>query len=254
MRLRHIFLSAAIVLLPHVAVDVFACQCRESQPPCAQYWEADAVFVGSVTNVLPSDDPQSVDKATEYKIGFERVNFNVERAFRGVAGNNVELMDWMSSCRYGFKAGKRYLVYAYYNPANKTLSTHTCSRTAEISEAGDDLDYIAGLRTRKPEQLILGILADRDKKLANVEVMAQGEKKSYRSASNEKGWFKIAVAEPGRYVVRITLPHNSDVIGTEEQLDRISSRVRTDKNTILEYVVDVQTGRCAFIDVPLFVE
>lgn len=32
--------------------------------------------------------------------------------------------------------------------------------------------------------------------------------------STEKGRFKIAVAEPGRYVVRITLPHSSDVIGT----------------------------------------
>src|SRR5215218_4700866 len=233
MRIRHIFLAAAIVLLPHVAIDVFACQCCERQPPCAQYWEADAVFVGSVTNILSGDDPQSIDKATEYKIGFERVTFSVERALRGVAGHSVELMDWMSSCRYGFKAGGRYLVYAYYNPANKTLSTHTCSRTAEISEAGVDLGYIGGLRTRKTEQSILGILADGDKKLANVDVLARGGKRSYRSASNEEGWFKIAVAEPGTYVVRITLPHNSDVIGAEEQLDRISSRVRTDKNTIL---------------------
>src|SRR4051812_22605333 len=104
MRLRQVYLAATILLFPCVAANVYACQCRERQPPCSQYREADAVFVGSVTHIVPADDPQSMAKAAdEYRIAFEKVNFRLERAFRGVEGGSVEVIDWMTSCRYGFR-------------------------------------------------------------------------------------------------------------------------------------------------------
>jgi hypothetical protein len=254
MRLRQVYLAAVILLLPCVAANVYACQCREHQPPCAQYREADAVFVGSVTNIVSADDPQSMAKAAdEYKIGFEKVSFKLERVFRGVEGGSVEMIDWMTSCRYGFRAGGRYLVYAYFDPATKTLSTHTCSRTSEVSKAAADLDYIAKLATVAPATAITGVLADGDKRLSNVRVTAESEGKLYRSVSDQTGWFNLSVPAPGKYKLRIFLPLNVGVAGPSDLLDKISGVVKTKRHYVVEYEVEVQSGGCTFVDVPLFI-
>lgn len=254
MSLRQVYLAAAILLLPCVAVNVYACQCRERQPPCAQYREADAVFVGSVTNIVSADDPQSMAKAAdEYRIGFEKVSFRLEHAFRGVEGGSVEMIDWMTSCRYGFKAGGRYLVYAYLDPKTKTLSTNACSRTSEVSKAVEDLDYIAKLATAAPATAIAGVLADGEKRLSNVRVTAEGGGRFYRSVSDRAGWFNLAVPKQGKYKLRIFLPHNVGVAGPSDLLDKISGVVKTKRYYVVEYEVEVQAGGCTFVDVPLFI-
>lgn len=249
MSLRHIILLVVILLLPCVAANVRACQCRERQPPCSQYREADAVFVGLVTNIVPPDAPQSVAEG----IAYEKIRFNLERAFRGVEGSSVELINWRTSCDYEFKAGRKYLVYAYRNPATKNLSTHSCSRTAELSDAAVDLKYINKLAAAAPEKLITGVLADGQKTLSNIKVTAQNEGKLYRSVSNWAGWFNLAVSKPGKYKVRIFLPHNIGVAGTSDLLDKIGGVVKTKRHYIVEYEVEVQAGGCTFIDVPLFI-
>lgn len=254
MSLRHLVLAAATLLLPCVAANVHACQCRERQPPCAQYAEADAVFVGSVTNIAPADDPQSAAKADgEYRVAFEKVSFRLERAFRGVEGDSVEMFDWMTSCRYGFKAGGRYLVYAYLDPKTRTLSTNACSRTSEVSKAAADMDYIAGLDASAPGASVTGILADGEKRLRGVRVTAEMGGKLYRSASDGDGRFSMAVNGPGRYRLRIFLPPDVGVAGPSDLLDKVSSVVKTKRRHVVEYEVEVQAGRCTFVDVPLFI-
>ena len=73
MSLRHIVLAGVILLLPCVVANVRACQCRGRQPPCAQYREADAVFVGLVTNIVPPGAPGSAAEG----IGYGRISFNL---------------------------------------------------------------------------------------------------------------------------------------------------------------------------------
>ena len=253
MGLRRIFLAASILLFPCVAANVYACQCRERQPPCAQYWEADAVFIGSVTDIVPADDPQSIDKAAEYEIGYKKVNFSVGRAYRGIEGKRVELIDSMTSCRYVFEVGSRYLVYAYYDSSTKTFSTHTCSRTSKLSEAAADLDYIGKLANISSEKFITGILADGQNRLRGVKVVAERERRVYRSTSDRGGWFRLAVPEPGKYLVRIFLPHNVGVAGASDLLDRISNVEKTNKHYVVLYEVEVKSSGCTFIDVPLFI-
>lgn len=254
MRLRQAYLAAAILLLPCVTANVYACQCRERQPPCAQYREADAVFVGSVTNIVPADGSQSMAMAAdEHRVAFEKVSFRLERAFRGVEGDSVEMFDWMTSCRYGFKAGGRYLVYAYFDPATRTLSTHACSRTSEFSKAAADLDYIAKLASAAPATAITGVLVDGEKRLGNVRVTAEGGGRIYRSVSDPAGWFNLALRAPGKYRLRIFLPHNVSVAGSWDLLDKISGVVKTKRHYVVEYELEVQAGGCTFVDVPLFI-
>jgi hypothetical protein len=249
MKLRHVFLAALALLLPCAVPGVRACQCRERQPPCAQYWEADAVFIGSVTTIALPDAPGRVDEGAVR----ERINFDVERALRGVKGRSVEIVNSGTSCDFGFKPGIKYLVYAYRNPTTGTLSTYYCSRTAELSKAASDLSYINKLPASAPEMVITGVLADGQKTLSNVMVTAENGGRLYRSASNRAGWFTLAVPRTGKYKVRIFLPHNVDVAGTSDLTDKISGVMKTRRHYVVEYQAEVKAGGCTFIDVPLFI-
>jgi hypothetical protein len=241
----YLLLAAGIVLFPLFTDDVYGCQCRERQPPCAQYSSADAVFVGAVTKIKPTaKNLQQI------------ISFTVERGLVGVNSSNAELVNDMHSCRYDFKEGEKYLVYAYRNwnsPGNE-LYTHYCTRTRELSNAVVDLAYIKTLSEKGPQLQILGVLADGDKRLRKVRVSASSAGRHYRSFSDNDGWFKFMVPRPGRYRVSILLPPYSDVVGTKEELDQISNRVRTRAHTLLEYDVAVAPGKCAFVNPPLFVD
>ena len=249
MSLRLFIFAAALLLLPCLAARALACQCRELQPPCSQYAEADAVFVGSVTDVTPVD----YDLIATAESLIKRVGFKVERAFRGVEGARAELIVWGTSCDFGFADGKTYLVYASRSPEKGTLSTGYCTRTAELSKAAADLAYLNGLASAAPQTLITGLLADHGKRLAGVRVTAEGGGGLYRSASDESGWFELAVPQPGRYKVRIFLPPEVAVAGTGDLLDKIAGTLRTRRHYVVMYDVEVRGGACAFLDVPLYI-
>jgi hypothetical protein len=251
MRLRHIILAGMLLLLPSAAARVRACQCRERQLPCSQYAEADAVFVGVVTDIARVDENFAVTDS-EFS-PHKRVGFKVERAFRGVEGARAELIEWGTSCDFTFNDGKTYLIYAYRSPREGKLYTFYCSRTAELSEAAADLAYLDDRASAAPKTLITGLLADRSKKLRGVRVTAESGGRLYRSASDKDGWFKLAVPRPGKYKVQIFLPLDVAVAGTGDLLDKISGTLRTRRHYVVFYEVEVRAGECAFLDVPLFI-
>jgi hypothetical protein len=249
MKLRY-FLFAALVIVSPYAVDVArACQCLQRQPPCADYWQADAVFVGTVTDISPAfGDYESY--------GSDRtVRFSLEQAYRGVEGQEVELVNWINSCEYQFEKGKKYFVYAYRNSRSNTLGTHGCSRTTEVSHATEDIAYVRGVSSKHAEQSISGVvLENRYTPVTGVKINIRGEGRHYNASTDGEGRFKVLIIQPGKYSVRFILPRNSGVIGVEEQLNQFTTYKPTDKNTILGAEVDIQVGRCAFFDVPLVID
>lgn len=242
---QRLLFAAGILIIPLLVTDAYGCQCRERQPPCAQYSSADAVFVGSVTEIKPT-----ADMVTQI------ISFAVERGLVGINSRDAELIDYGTSCHYKFEVGKKYLVYAYRNrkSSGNELYTHYCTRTTGISNAGEDLAYIKTLSEKGKQLQILGLLAEGDKKLRKVRVSASGAGRHYRSRSDNEGWFRFILPKPGQYRVRIFLPPYSDVVGTKQELDQIANRVRTRTHTLLEYDVVVAPGKCAFVNPPLFVD
>lgn len=241
MRTRRLVFAVAILFLPWVGLDVYGCQCRERDPPCAEYFSADAVFIGLVANISFSQDKSK-----------RSIHFNVERAFRGVGSSAAEIVSFGTSCDYDFTEGKRYLVYAYRNERNELL-THYCTRTTELSNADEDMTYLKELSEREQPMQIIGVLADADKRLQSVSIVARNGRRDYRTTSDKKGWFKLIVLRPGNYRVRIFLPRYADVVGTEAELGQIKNRVVTKRSIALEYEVVVEPGKCAFINPPLFI-
>lgn len=240
--LKRILFATAALLLPCAAADTYACQCREPEPPCSAYRDADAVFIGAVSEIVRAEMDQ-----------IETISFNVERGFHGVDGGKATLVDHLTSCSYNFKEGLTYLVYAYRDSTTGKLSTYACSRTRTISAASADLSYIAAAAKSPNATLITGILADRAKTLNRVTVTAERLRKKYRSSSDQNGWFKLAVAEPGEYKVRIFLPPDVGVGGAHFLLDKISGTMKTKNHYIVEYLVQVRPGGCTFIDMPLMI-
>src|SRR5947208_2739787 len=110
MRLRYLLFASVALLLPGFFDAARACTCFEEKPPCAAYWKADAVFVGTVTDVKIAS-------------GLRTVRFSLEQAYRGVSGEQVELVNAISSCEYEFAEGKKYFVYAGRDQGRDTLAT-----------------------------------------------------------------------------------------------------------------------------------
>ena len=121
---RPLAFTAVTIVLFLFGPDVYGCQCREREPPCAQYGSADVVFVGSVIRVTSSEQ--------DFK---QKIDFSIERAVKGLSGSTAELVNYRTSCDYTFAEGKTYLVYAYRNSKRNELYTHYCTRTTELSNA-----------------------------------------------------------------------------------------------------------------------
>ena len=250
-RPQHLLIAVALIMLPLTANSAFACQCLERQPPCADYWQADAVFVGSVTEISPSFD----DFESSVRTKNRRVRFSLEKSYRGVDGSEVVLDNWINSCEYQFEIGKKYFVYAYRNTEENTLGTQGCSRTTAVSNATEDLAYIQAFSEGKSNQRISGVIQEgRYTPVKGIKVVASGKGKSLQSVSDGEGKFNILIPEAGRYKVRIFLPRNSSVAGPQPQVEKISNVVTNDKHTIVEYDLEMQNGRCEFLVIPAFIE
>ena len=234
--------AVAIVLLPFVAGDVYGCRCGNRQPPCSQFADADVVFSGLVTKITPDE--------RKYR---QTISFNVEKPFKGVSGTVVELVDIRTSCSVDFKEGKKYLVYAYRTEDGKELHTHYCTRTTELSEANDDLVYLTSLSQKPQPTEIVGRLTHHDKKLRRISVVVTSGKATYRTVSDENGWFRVKVPA-GKYRVRMLLPRYTFISGTSEELAPITGHKVTKRGIVVDYDLAVETGECAFVDLPLFIE
>jgi hypothetical protein len=184
----------------------------------------------------------------------QKIDFSIERSLKSLSDSTVELVNYGTSCDYDFAEGKTYLVYAYRNSKRNELYTHYCTRTTELVKASSDLAFFSLPAEKRQSPQILGVLADNDKRLREISVVASSGSRNYRTTTDDDGWFRINVPQPSKYRVRMLLPLYADVVGTKEELDKISKRMLTRTGIIIEYEAVVEPNRCAFINPPLFID
>jgi hypothetical protein len=223
-----------------LAAEASACTCVDYDPPvCAQYWGADAVFAGVVTDIrkIPKDPPDSLPKAL--------LRFTVEDAFRGLNTREVDVATLSgTSCDMTFKKGERWLVYAYLDAATGRLEIHPCTRTHQLQGGmNEDLDYIRAVRRGPPEQSVLGRLAYfRYDPLMGVKVSVRGGGQTFETETDADGRFNLRLPRGGAYTVSAVVPFSA-VAGSRNVAVKTDS---TDERTVIEYAVELPAGRCAY--------
>jgi len=121
--------------------SVSACSCDLPASPADALTRADAVFIGTMTEMIDSKDSYG-----------RRVSFEVSSSWKGVTTTQVVLYTGYGGgdCGYEFVPGSQYVVYAhrgesYPDQDSDSLATGICTRTNNTASAADDLTYLQAL-------------------------------------------------------------------------------------------------------------
>jgi len=138
-------LLLAVMLTYLAAADATALCGSDVVSRCLHYWNTDVVFVGTVTEItrvrVGSDlGGARLDDA-------ERVQLEVNEAFRGVTSASMTIINVLHSEAAQFEMGKPFIVYADRNEEDGTLRTNLCAGTRRVEQAEEDLNYARWIAT-----------------------------------------------------------------------------------------------------------
>ena len=174
--------------------------CWNTAPPCARYWEADAVFTGRVI-----DDGLDYEGATW---GSRPARLVVEQVFFGLwEQTEVEIDPGITTeCYVRFRKGQRYFIYAKH-VANGGLRTSGCLGSFRLAMAREDLQFARRVARGGAASFLFGTVhANGHGPLAGVEILASGQGQQYRSMTDAEGNFRISPVEAGKYELRAAHP------------------------------------------------
>ena len=197
----------AILMAPWASV---ACDCGYAGPPCKAFPETPYVFAGRVAKI--SEIAVKMKDGESYKA--QLVLLQIERNFRGQDGKaTAEVVTGFGGgdCGYSFREGAWYLVYAYPHPATGKLYTGICQRTRLLSEASEDLEYLAKKDDPEHGAGIEGWIDEesRDEQnitevigvMAGVRVEIEGNGGHWTTVTGKDGAFRVWGLKPGSYRV-----------------------------------------------------
>jgi len=220
---RTLIFILALFIVGLCGVDARACSCAGESAPCQEYWEATAVFIGTVI-----EGKLVTVKEGDFEHQTRAVRLSIDEAFRGVEGAEVEVLTGLGGgdCGFGFRRAQQFLVYAYRSESDQKLHTNICTRTRAISEADPDLVFIRSLSKAKAGGTISGEVVrerrnetggSKGEPLANVKVTIDGPQKT-EVVTNAKGEFKIEGVQPGEYTVVPAMPKGLAIRGPEKKI------------------------------------
>jgi hypothetical protein len=234
-----ILLSLAVILLLSPRL-VSACTCNEYfTPPCAAYWRADVVFIGTVGEITAV--------STKSGEGSPRaaVHFQVEKSFRGVIDKQAAIEILIGSCDYGLKTGEKYLVYASRKgPGN--LELRPCTRTRPLAYATADLAYISGLNQGRQQSISGTITGLRQNDLKGAKVIVRGDRENSEGSISATGHYSISSIQVGDYRVQIILPFEVEILSGPG-----ISVISQSSQTVLEYKTTLIENQCDYREVEL---
>lgn len=208
--------AALTLLMTALAPDASACVCGTGGPPCQNYFDVDAVFLGTVqtiSSIEVTDDPAYPPYPRRI------VRFAVTRAFKGVQGTSVEVTTGAGGgdCGFKFEKGGRYLVYARRTKDGSRLATSICSRTRPVATAAEDLRYLEDLPAFGAGARVYGTITHWEHDLVEghgvsrgpvpgVYVALQGPRGAFSATTDDKGAYEIGGIPPGFYELRAHPP------------------------------------------------
>lgn len=236
-RFAAVLLSALILCTPQPA---FACLCRGvRRPPCVAFQEATAVFSGPVTEI--ANAPCEQGDTFNYLL----IHFSIEQTYKGASAAQVTVATITGTdCDFGFQKGETYFVYAYQDSKHDRLVTGVCTRTKKLSYAKEDVSYAEGLSTSTPETSILGADDEFSSLFGGAEIIIEGQGKRYEAVADERGAFKVKLAQSGRYKVTVVGSSGCVFLNHHNSWKVFSLNGRP----AVEFEREVSEGRCEFVD------
>jgi Carboxypeptidase regulatory-like domain len=220
-------LSSLLTLTLLLHSSTFACSCSGPDPtPCEAYGSADAVFIGRAIDGEERKE-ESGGGGKKWILLGGKVRFVVEQAFKGIYGNEVEVITWNGAqCGFGdFTKGERYLLYLN-GDYNEGFRAHMCSGSTHISDASEDLKFLSGLASKTCGARLYGAVGNfemdyvRDNEgrqrsvvrvynaVPEITITARDKRGQILTAvTNREGAFEFTGILPGvEYTVRAELP------------------------------------------------
>ena len=235
MRRTVLTLFVTIVLLAP-ARPATACQCTfYDLPLCVQYWRADAVFTGTVTEV------ELFEKETPH---YQRIQFRVDEAFRGVDGENVDVYRPISMCDPIYRVGEMGLMFAVRDSVGY-LWTGMCAHVDAWEGDKAELGLLRALAKGGLHYGVYGRVRSADGDSLNGEkVEVVGARFQQTVTTDEVGRFRLELPRAGTY--RVHLNSKDDQVAW----------VETDENRYLggltqegkPFEIDVSERRCRYAE------
>lgn len=201
-------LVAVVAVLTAGARPAEACSC-ERQEPCEAYWEADVVFVGTVTwhrNRKFRVETINGKKVTIIDDG-SIATLDVGETFRGTLGKTVTIDTTGICASVTWVDGERFFIYAKRD--GNRLVSGTCSRSERIEMADDDLAYARSQPEKAAFGFVQGVVGrpadnnvmDSTTPVPDVLVKVRGLPKAV-TKTNASGAFKILLP-PGDHQLEL---------------------------------------------------
>jgi hypothetical protein len=211
---KRLIAAFVLLLISGFARNVLACSCFEGGPPCQQFGTTDAVFLGRVTRITHFEVDVDGGFPGE-RHTYLRVRFQVQAAFRGVEGREVEVVTSASgsSCGYGFERNETYVVYADRSQSDGLLFTGLCSGTKRAAAAKADLDYFRERATLPPGGRVFGAIEQVEKDplrfdekslgpALRVPVLVRNGDNSWKTVTDNRGRYEVSGLPPGAYEIQ----------------------------------------------------
>jgi hypothetical protein len=250
---RKSFLLASLLNLA-LPIMIFGCICEMPPPPCYAYGRIDTVFVGQVSNV--SED------RSEYS---PKVEVLVEENFKGMNSKLAITRNEPHSCAFRFQKGDRYLFYGYLDDNNPfQFSTYSCTRTTKFRDDLDDWEFLRNVKESRPMHWIwISASNGYDTPFKGLRAKIISGDNKLEGVSDEDGNIKFEVPKNGKYRVRIWVPKGKQFsfilrqnkeIRDEQRLLYKGAGGKVGSTLHMDFEVDVQDNRCAWIDFPVLKE
>src|SRR5262249_2372653 len=213
-RWKLLSIGSLVLALLSFSETAFACACTRPLLPCEAYWQVEAVFIGTAKDLSWIEFEEKLEGLV-LKRRRPVFSFSVDKAFRGVNGEQVAVMTEIGGgdCGYDFKIGERYLIYAYRDQRKKEmLSTSVCARTRPVRDADEDLEYIRGVSKASPGGWVYGEVfksgwtQERPLPIEGVNVTVEGQGNSVILTTDGDGKFHASSLPEGSYKVRVAPP------------------------------------------------
>jgi hypothetical protein len=173
-------------------------------PPGQNYFRSDVVFVGTVRDIATVS---GVDFDSGVRVEFEDVS-----ASRGAQGTALSVFTSAdsASCGYAFKRGERYVVYGYRSKDGTRIHTSICSRTRELKDAGEDLQFFGTLSLPAAGARVFGTVIHGENDLltgeplnhgpaGNIVLTLGGSGRLFEARTGPDGRYEFGRVPPGAY-------------------------------------------------------